>query len=366
MCSHPVTSSCLVRLYGHADHVQFASYSNLETKVEKLASDVAVLKVQDYGLLARAVTGSDQRPRPLSPRKMPVLTPEPDLHPDTFDIDFDETRPIKRPAATRRAGISSIARLTDQKSTSDDLVRFKSKVRALPTFTTQQLVLRIATTADPLILWAIHVHLDTRNIPPAQRWPANTNTPQAEFITWLADLLWFAKRNPDHQPKFKGWCRLFKDKTNSPEWRERAFWLYDNTARRSIAHITSKGLALSGTQRQDLMTLPTSEMVKQRRELHPDRVEAVRRCLLTHALAHPDRSSKLTPETIANRRAAIWRAHILTGRSPTATAQTWQVLTGTPTTRQIISKQVAITDEVLRLASKLGDLEHHAVTVYLR
>ncbi|MFZ2122978.1 MAG: hypothetical protein WA012_13715 [Rhodoferax sp.] len=114
------------------------------------------------------------------------------------------------------------------------------------------------------------------------------------------------------------------------------------------------------------MTLPTSEMVKQRRELHPDRVEAVRRCLLSHALAHPDRSSQLTPEAIAYRRAAIWRVHILTGKSPTATAQTWQVLTGTPTTRQAISKQVALTDEVLRLALKLGDLEHHADTVYLR
>jgi len=135
-----VTSSRLVRFYGHADHVQFVTYSNRETEVEKFANDVTVSEVQDYGPLAIAVAGSDQRPCPLSPRKMPVLTPEPDLHPDTFDIDFDETRPIKRPAATRRDGISSIARLTDLKEHQRRFGGvFKSKVRALPTFATQQL-----------------------------------------------------------------------------------------------------------------------------------------------------------------------------------------------------------------------------------
>lgn len=303
-------------------------------------------------------------PGPL--QQMPELASEPGLPPGSFDIEFDETRPVKRPAAARRDGVSSIARLTAQKSASGDLERFNGKVLALPTTTTQNLILRIETTADPLVLWALHGELDTRNVPPCVRWPANTSTPQAEFITWLADLLWFAKRNPDHQPKYKGWQRLFKDTPNSPGWLERAYWLYDYTARRSVAHITSKGLALSDAQRQDLMTLPTAAMVKARRELYPDRAASVQRALMSHALAHPDKWSKYAPETAAHRRAGLWRVHILTGHHATATAQTWQLLTGTPTTRQAISKQLAITDEVLRVALKMGDLEHAPPYVYRR
>lgn len=299
---------------------------------------------------------------------MPELASEPGgLPPGSFDLVFDETRPVKRPAVTRRVGVSSIARLIAQKGASGDLERFKGKVRVLPTIDTQNLILRIATTEDPMTLWALHVHLDTRNVPPCLRWPANTRTPQAEFITWLADLLWLAKRNPDHQPKYQGWQRLFRDKTNSPGWLERAFWMYDRTVRRSVAYITAKGLALSDAQRQDLMTLPTAAMVKHRRELlHPEREESVRQCLLTHAMQHPDKRSKFTPEDTTHRRAAIRRTHILMGFRPTATAQTWQLLAGAPTTRQAISKQLAITDEVLRIASKLGDLEHHTPYVYLR
>ena len=297
---------------------------------------------------------------------MPELASEPGLPPGSCDIAFDETRPVKRPAVARRDGVISIARLIAQKSASSDLARFNSKVRALPTIDTQTLILRIATTTDALTLWALHVHLDTRNIPPAQRWPANTSTPQAEFITWLSDVLWFCKRNPTHPAKYQGWKRLFKDTPNSPGWLERAFWMYDYTARRSVAHITSKGLALTDTQRQDLLTLPTSAMVKARRQLHPDRVASVLHALLSHAQAHPDKWSKFAPETAAHRRAGLWRVHILTGYNATATAQTWQLLTGTPITRQAISKQIAITNEVLRVALKMGDLEHVPPYVYLR
>lgn len=298
---------------------------------------------------------------------MPELTSEPGPALGSFEIVFDETRPIRKPAVARRAGVTSIACLTAQKATGSDLERFNGKVSAIPTNDTQRLILRIATTDDPLVLWALHGELDLRNVPPCLRWPANTDAPQADFITWMADLLWLCKRYPDHQPKFQGWRRLFTDTANSPVWCERAFWLYDRTAGRSVAHITAKALALSEAQRQNLMSLPTAGMVKHRRELHPEREQSVRCALLTHAMHHRDkRPGGPKPEAIAHRRADIRRTHILMGFHPTATAQVWQLLTGTPTTRQAISKQIATTDEVLRVALKMGDLEHHSYAVYLR
>ena len=113
------------------------------------------------------------------------------------DIPFDDTtRPLKRPPVACLKGVHSIARLTAEKAVSGDLVRFKTALLALRTTRTDHLILRIATTADPLMLWALHGTLDKRGIAPCLRWPKNDSTPQMVFITWLADVHWLATHNP--------------------------------------------------------------------------------------------------------------------------------------------------------------------------
>ena len=221
--------------------------------------------------------------------------------------------------------------------------------------TTQNLISRIATTTDALTLWALHCQLDKRNIAPAQRWPGNTSTDQMLFVSWCADMAWFAKHNPTHVPHFgKNWIQLLKLKPRSPEWLEKCFRLFSSTsttAGRSVSFKTSRALALTDSQRIDLLTCSTSAMVNARRELAPAKIEAIRERLLRYANAHPDKAGKAgkyTPTEIANRRASLYRVHILSGRHAPTTARNWQALTGKSMTRQTVSDRINALENALR------------------
>lgn len=252
--------------------------------------------------------------------------------------DLDESRPAPR---ARPEGVHSIARLIAEKNASRDLDRFKMGVLALKTTDTQTLILKIATCSDPLMLWAIHATLDGRGIAPALRWPANTSTEQMKFIGWLADLRWFAKRNPDHRPKFRGWVRLLTETPGSPAWLEMTYWIFTAMyGRQNVTSRTARGLALTHDQRQHLMMLPTSRMVTARLELQPTAFAETRQRLLSHAVESPDKSGTRTPEAIANRRAGLWRTHLLSEGGPTTTAENWRLLTGETVSRQAISRHL--------------------------
>lgn len=284
-----------------------------------------------------ACLNDDDRPPP-RPRRI-----------DDADIPFDD-RPKRHSAPDGHAtGVRSIARLVADKNACGDLGNFKRVVLGLPTADTQTLIVRLAVTTDALALWAIHCHLDRRGIPPALRWPANSETPQAEFITWAADVLWFSKRHRDHKPKFKGWQRLMLEEPNTPRWRELAYWQFAGVhGKRSVSHVGAKGLGLADGQRYDLMILQTSAMQADRRQLHAAQFAAIRERLFSHAAEYPDRSGQHKPEAVANRRVALWRTHVLSGHSPTATAANWHRLTGERLSRQAVAKQLAIVSEVLR------------------
>jgi len=247
-----------------------------------------------------------------------------------------------RPPLARASGpIKSITVLAAERRHEEGLQRFRDAVRALPTAETRTLVLRAATASDTLMLWALHLELDRRGIPPCLRWPANDSTLQHEFITWLADMLWFTKRNPTHTPRFRGWRGLFDNPPASAKWhaagaRQFAFI----SARYSVAHWCATGLGLSEPQRHDLMTLPTSSMQAERRQLAPRQWATATQRLLSHATAHPDRSGRHSPERVASRRAALLRTFVLSQRSPTATAEHWQLVTGSRLSRQAVSKQI--------------------------
>lgn len=256
------------------------------------------------------------------------------------DGEFDD---LSAPA------VHSVARLIERKRQAGTLDSWKRSVSTLPSTDTQTLILRVSTTTDPLTLWALHVHLDKRNIAPCLRWPANRSDAQTEFVTWTADVLWFAKRNPQHPTLFKGWRRLFTQTPGSAEWLETAFRVYTAfAARQNVSSHSAKGLALDHAQRQTLMTLPTSRMVAARQELQPAAFEQTRVHLLTSAMENPDKAGRHTPAEVAGRRARLWRVHILCGRQPAATARGWVSLTGEPLARQVIARQIQTIEAVLK------------------
>lgn len=254
-------------------------------------------------------------------------------HVASHGIDLDDLAPDP---------VHSIPHLFAEIRASRDLDLFKRKVQALHAKETRTLILQIAVTPDPAMLWALHVTLDKRNIQPCLRWPANNSTEQMTFVTWASDLAWFQRRNPGHVPKSKSCKRLYKEAVGGGAWHETVYWMFMKTVgRRSLSLATSRALAMTLQQRQELMMCPTTAMVKKRRELDPSRFEERRQILYDLAIAHPDKSGTTTPEAVAVRRAQLWRVYVLSGKSPTLTAQNWELLTGEVISRQAISKQIS-------------------------
>lgn len=249
------------------------------------------------------------------------------------DIDLDDLVGGIEP-------VHSIARLTAEKGTSTDLARFTRVVNAMPDQDTRHLIVRIATTQDPLTVWELHQELDRRGIPPALRWPANNDSPQMKLVTALADLAWFGKRNPGHEPLFKEWKRLFKLQTGCEAWLDKAYWLLMNMADSNLARQGTKALALDDAHRQELMMFPSSKMAIVRRALQPTKFAETRVILHSHAEAHQDKDSKYKPADAAERRAQLWRVSALSGHSPTATAKNWKLLTGEVMTRRMIPRRL--------------------------
>lgn len=248
--------------------------------------------------------------------------------------------------------VDSISYLIDRHRRTPAGERLRTLVAALPNMDTRTLIVRLHTTEDPLVLWAIHLALDRRNIAPAFRWPANDMNEQSEYITWSADLLWHCRRHPGHKTRFRTWQGLFRKAPNSPEWHARAhrhfLFVYP---RYSIAHWCSKGLDLSTQHRALLMTMPTNAMVADRRALEPARFAETHRLLVESAMQRPDKSGQRTSHDIAGRRAAMWRTFILACRNYTVANDYWTRITGEQLTRQAFTKQVKTAAEVVRRAA---------------
>ncbi len=256
----------------------------------------------------------------------------------------DHTTPGAEPGV-----VHSVPALVAAKRGSCDLQHFGRAVASMREQPTLDLIIRLETTADALMLWALHLELDKRGVPPCVRWPANDNTRQAEFITLLADLLWFCRRNPEHRPRFRGWRDLLTQPPASARWHQCAHrqFLFI-AARRSVSHWCATGLDLSERQRQDLMTLETNAMRASRRVLDPRQFAALRGALERYSRRHPDKAGRVTPFQVASRRALLWRTYVLAGRSPTRAAEFWKLLSGEQLTRQAMAKQVALVAEILR------------------
>lgn len=249
--------------------------------------------------------------------------------------------------------LKSISSLIAERREGPELPRFQKLAAALVGNDTRTLIVRLETMTDPLLLWAAHLALDARDVPPSLRWPGNQDNEQAQFITWCADLFWFCKRQPAHRPLFRGWQGLFKNEPGSPPWHATAHRQFLFVAPRySLSHWCSKGLDLSQSDRALLMMLPTNKACADRRALEGARFPELERLLLEHAAERPDKARRHPPHEVANRRAAMWRTFVLCARNQTVATAQWVNVTGERLTRQAFTKQIAVAREVQRRAAR--------------
>lgn len=258
--------------------------------------------------------------------------------------------PALLPRESHAELFKSVTLLATERRHQEGLDRFREAVRELPNVGIQTLILRLSTGQDALMMWAIHLELDHRGVPPCLRWPGNAHTTQAEFITWLADLHWFAKRHPQHDAQHKGWRNLLAQAPATAKWHAHACRQYAYAERRrgsrSLSHWCAQGLALTDVQRQELMTLPTRSIEASRRAIQGEQWAKLKENLVSHAITHPDRSAKCNPDQVASRRAAMFRVHVLAGGAISTTSRYWTLLTGQRLSRQAIAKQLAAVEAI--------------------
>jgi hypothetical protein len=207
---------------------------------------------------------------------------------------------------------------------------------------TEPLILRIETAGNPSTLWLIHSELNERGIAPCLRWPANDSTPQAEYITWLADLLWIKTHLGPHKGEYGNWQRFLRIDRQSEraKWHQEARILYREAQGRGIANWCANGIGLTPREREDLMMHPTKAISTRRRTIKGDAYTSLRNRHNERTKAFPDRSGQWGADEIAHRRARMWRVYILSGKNRSLAARRWVQLTGEDITRQAVSKQL--------------------------
>lgn len=247
---------------------------------------------------------------------------------------------MSRAAALLEADVRSIPALVDAKRAAADREAFRDRVAALKGWATLDLLPRLETTTDPLMLWALHVELDKRKIPPCIRFPGHQLGPQGDYITLAADVLWHHKRHPGHKALYRGWESVLTAPLCRIKWHENLYRQFLFTYPRGMAYLVSKGLALTTEHRQQLAAVPTTSMVKVRAAFEGEAWTGKLEQLVKHATEHPDKTGKRKPDDIARRRALLYRVHALSGKSPTRTAELWHLLSGEELSRQTVSRQI--------------------------
>ena len=121
-------------------------------------------------------------------------------HP-AIDLDANE-------AATR--GLFSVPALLTRKN-SAELERLHARVACLAERTSLDLRASVETCADPAMLWALHVELMRRGIPPVLRGPRPWHLgAQGRLVEFGADVAWLQATNPGHRPRYRLAKAIFK------------------------------------------------------------------------------------------------------------------------------------------------------------
>ena len=238
-----------------------------------------------------------------------------------------------------------------RKRTSDEWAHLKVKLTTLAKLDTRRLIEEIETQADPLILWILHLTLNERGVPPAQRWPVNMfGTAQSRFITVLADLHWLVKRHPKHAPPSMstGWQELFKLVPERSAWHTTAHLLYKKLSQPNISSSGARAIALTPSQRQNMMAFPTAAMRRSRQQLGADEHEKTHQALHSAAIANRYKAKAFNPLQAANHRSTLWRVYVLSDCSLTETTKNWKLITGEDLTRQAITKQITTIKTALK------------------
>lgn len=251
------------------------------------------------------------------------------------------------PDGALEADALSIPALVAIRRSAADALRFRERARALPGWSTQDLVLRFETTNDPLMVWALNLECERRGLPPVLRWPGQQIGPQGDLLDLAADVRWLQIAHPHHRAKARGWRSVLREAPGTKLWHEQLHRQFLFTYPRGLGWLAAKGLDVSENQRLDLMTMPTASMARERRGLLGAAFSDLQQRLIDHAHRHPDRARLHAPEQVGIRRARLYRVHALTGRSPSRTAALWEVLTGESITRQAVANQIAAAELVL-------------------
>jgi hypothetical protein len=215
--------------------------------------------------------------------------------------------------------------------------RLAEALGSVKTDPVDQLMLRLQTSEQPLVVWALHVELDNHDIPPCVRPRAPVVSPQSLFIEMLADLHWLARRHPDHAVLRQQMRGVFQYDLRSERWHKTALWVYRQC--RGMRYLVAKGLALDDAQRLETATLYTKQQLGDRRAL-ANRMAAMREAWLDHALRHPDKAGIHSAETICRRRALFVRVHVLLGRRTGVTAQILAKAYGQTISRQALARNL--------------------------
>jgi hypothetical protein len=220
---------------------------------------------------------------------------------------------------------------------------FQDSVKDLLVADTATLIARIETTADPLMLWEIHLNLEHRGIPPAYRYPKNNSTDQALFITWLADVHWHTRRYRATKDVHKNWKRLFTVVDDSWHITARNVYVFGWQLSCKPGYYATR-LALDDSHRLNLMTMKTVRQAARQRQLY--QVNEMRHAIASHATANAGRLSKdRRPADTTRDRCRIWKTYVIADKSPTTTACMFRAIYGEKMTRQKVQKQIAAVNQ---------------------
>lgn len=220
-----------------------------------------------------------------------------------------------------------------------ELERFNLRVAALAVRDTMDLRASVGTCADPAMLWALHMELMRRGIPPILRglrpWHLGT---QGRLIEFGADMAWIAATDPGHRGRSGLVRALLKTRWGSDGWWPlvlRQFGRSGNVRGLVLA------LGLSDGQRLHLRTLQTATRARLFERLHGDGFGQLVGSIETALRAAPDKSGRTDPRATAIRRAQLWRVHRLLNEGPAGTAYAWGKLSGEVLARWQVARQLA-------------------------
>lgn len=240
-------------------------------------------------------------------------------------------------------GLFSVPALLARKSGAE-LERFNARVACLAERSSLDLRASVETCADPAMLWALHVELMRRGIPPVLRGPRPWHLgPQGRFVEVCADVAWLQATDPGHRPRYRLARAIFKNR-----WGTDAWWvlMLRQFGRSGDVRALVLALGLSDQQRQQLRALQTAARARLFEKLHGNSFGRLLDCIETALRDRPDRSGRTDPRATAIRRAQLWRVHRLLGTGPAETARVWAGLGGEVLTRQQAAKQLAAVEGV--------------------